>query len=65
MTFKEIWSQLVKKRPELAKAETVVEFKSENLEMLLKQVYEQGQKSVKPADKPSGFDSFSSMFGGR
>jgi hypothetical protein len=54
MTFKEIWNQLLRKQPSLQKPETVVEFRSDNLERLLLQVYEQGQKSVKPVEKPSG-----------
>lgn len=52
MTFKDIWNQLLRKQPDLAKPETVVEFKSDNLHRLLEQVYEQGQKSVKPVEKP-------------
>lgn len=45
MTFQEIWDQLCRKQPLLTDAKATVEFKPENLQLLLRQVYEQGQNS--------------------
>lgn len=63
MTFKEIWAQLVRKNADLAKPDARVEFRSENLEQLLKQVYEQGQKSVPKQTGTGTKNPFDSMFG--
>lgn len=63
MTFKEIWAQLLRKNADLANADAKVEFTSANLEMLLRQVYEQGQKSVPKATWADAKNPFSSMFG--
>lgn len=58
MEFSEIWGQLCRKRPLLNEKTATVEVTSENLEQLLKQVYEQGKNSVpKQEPKPSIFDS--------
>jgi len=56
MTFKEIWAQLCRKQPALQNPQTTVEFTSENLQSLLKQVYEQGKKS-QPASSTSSIES--------
>ena len=66
MKFDDIWNQLCRKQPKLGNADSVVEFKSGNLKALLRQVYEQGQKSANDANQrqASGpFDPFKSMFG--
>lgn len=63
MTFQEIWQQLCRKSPSLEKPGATVEFKSENLKALLRQVYDQGQKSA-PASSDGRFDMFNSIFGG-
>lgn len=53
MTFKQIWEQLVRKRPELANDDTRTEFTAGNLKQLLEQVYDQAQKAEREANKPS------------
>lgn len=66
MRFTEIWAQLVRKSPKLAKDDATVEFKAANLRALLRQVYEQGEKagrgSAQPAT-PSFKDDMFNMFG--
>lgn len=46
MTFIEIWNQSVRKKPALADGSARVEFTSDNLYLLLEQVYEQGKKAA-------------------
>ena len=46
MTLEDIWNQLIRKQPQLAKDDTTIEFKSQNLKALLSQVYEQAQKAA-------------------
>jgi hypothetical protein len=68
MTFQDIWNQLCRKQPSLEKPETTVEFKSDNLKALLRQVYEQGQKSIptnSDGTRKDPMDIFGGMFGGR
>ena len=62
MTLEDIWNQLCRKQPKLAKDDTTIEFTSQNLKALLSQVYEQAQKAAvkveesKPKSSPfSGF----------
>lgn len=63
MTFDEIWNQLLRKSPSLAKDESTVEFRADNLKLLLRQVYEQGEKQGQ--SKPhQATNPFSSLFGG-
>lgn len=64
MTFQQIWSQLVKKDPDLAKPDAKVEFTSENLERLLRQVYDQGMKTGKAVAPPAKTSSWDTLFGG-
>lgn len=45
MTFDEIWESLVRKKPDLDRPHAKAEFTSGALKRLLRQVYEQGQKS--------------------
>lgn len=56
MRFQEIWDQLCRKKPELSKTDATVEFRSSNLQALLRQVYEQGQKHPE-RDSGSMFDN--------
>ena len=58
MTFQEIWASLCKKRPLLSDPNATVEVSSDGFKKLLRQVYEQGQKSVtvKPAKSGGMFD---------
>lgn len=68
MTFQDIWDQLCRKQPSLAQPETTVEFKSGTLKALLRQVYEQGQKSVPTnidGPRKDTMDIFGGIFGGR
>ena len=44
MTLDQIWKQLVKKKPKLQDPNATVEITSDNLRLLLKQVYEQGER---------------------
>lgn len=68
MKFEDIWLQLVRKEPALADPTSKLEFTSDNLRKLLRQVYEQGHKmgeeeaKASPADPP---DLYSQLFGGR
>ena len=68
MTFDDIWNQLCRKSPALSRRDSRLEFTSNNLKLLLKQVYEQGQKSVEPQviqpkeSKDDYLDAFRSMF---
>lgn len=65
MTFDAIWQQLCKKKPSLCKDDNTVEFKSANLKTLLRQVYDQGAKSV-PKSEPIGNSNgqvFDDLFG--
>ena len=59
MTFDEIWNQLLRKRPELGDGGATIELTADNLRQLLRQVYEQGQKS---ADRDSK-NPFAELFG--
>lgn len=59
MTFDQLWDQLCNKSPALKRADSTLEFKPDNLKRLLRQVYEQGQKS---SERKA--DIFESMFGG-
>lgn len=64
MTFDAIWEQLCRKNPSLSKGDSTVEFKSDNLKILLRQVYDQGVKSVPKADPAkNSFDSIFDDFG--
>ena len=54
MTFQEIWTSLCKKRPLLNDPNATVEVSSEGFRKLLRQVYEQGQKSVTVKPEKSG-----------
>lgn len=65
MTFDTIWDQLCRKNPALSKGDSTVEFKSANLKTLLRQVYDQGAKSV-PKSEPIGNSNgqvFDDLFG--
>lgn len=64
MTFGEIWASLVNKCPDLANDAAVVEFRSDNLRRLLRQVYDQGAKSV-VRDGGAVGSFFDSLFGGK
>lgn len=72
MTFDQVWGQLTRKQPKLKRSESVVEFTAGNLRRLLRQVYEQGAKSVEtksevvnpPGDPRSVGDLFGGIFGG-
>lgn len=61
MTFQQIWDQLVIKQPRLADRSAKVEFSSDNLKTLLRQVYEQGEKQARPTPPSS---SLGDWFGG-
>ena len=50
MTFDTIWLRLCEKSHLLVDGESIVEFRSKNLKILLKQVFEQGQKSIPKSD---------------
>ncbi len=63
MTFEDIWNQLCRKQPKLAKEGTTVEFKSENLKALLSQVYSQAQKAAVKAEEPKPKSNIFSGFG--
>jgi hypothetical protein len=67
MTFEAIWQQLCSKKPALKTPETkIVEFTSQNLKALLRQVYEQGERhgreSAEQPAKPR--DPFGGIFDG-
>lgn len=66
MTFDQVWDQLTRKRPSLERSESVVEFTAGNLRRLLRQAYEQGEKSVACEPPASGdlMGAFSDIFGG-
>lgn len=64
MTFDAIWEQLRRKNPALSKGDSTVEFRSDNLKTLLRQVYEQGVKSAPKTDSNKNtFDSVLDDFG--
>lgn len=66
MNFETIWLQLCHKNNLLLRDETVVEFKSRNLKILLRQVFEQGQKSVPIPEKKNDLtDMINSLFGAK
>jgi len=58
MTFDEIWAQLCAKKPSLKDPASQAVFTSEQLEKLLRQVYEQGAKLEKRNQ------AFRDLFGG-
>lgn len=58
MTFHDIWNQLLKKSSSLADPQSKVEFTSENLKALLRQVYESAPTS-------DGVSDLLGIFGGR
>lgn len=68
MSFQEIWQQLVRKQPKISDDDSEIIFKAGNLRHLLRQVYEQGQASSKPAASeeprisPNPFDVFGGNF---
>lgn len=64
MTFYQIWNQLLRKCPDLARGEAKIEFTSDNLQQLLRQVYEQGEKQGQVNKPASSGNPFSQMFGG-
>jgi hypothetical protein len=67
VTFDAIWLQLCDKSIHLTNDEAVVEFRSKNLKILLRQVYEQGRRSVPvstPVHDPGNwFDDIFGSFG--
>lgn len=76
MTFQDIWNQLVRKNPAIAENGKTVEFQSENLKRLLRQVYEQGERKGKSdaeaihtaaanAPQSNPFNPFDGIFDGR
>lgn len=66
MTFHDIWNQLLKKSSSLADPQSKVEFTSENLKALLRQVYEQGEKAGRESAPTSdGVSDLLGIFGGR
>lgn len=65
MTFDQIWNQLLKKSSDLADPQAKVEFSSENLKALLRQVYEQAEKTgAEKSKQDSSPNMFDRMFGG-
>lgn len=62
MTFDAIWNQLRSKQTKLDNADATIEFKPQNLKQLLRQVYEQGQRSSQQPAQPEKFDPFKSIF---
>jgi hypothetical protein len=62
MSFDQIWASLCRKKPTLENGTAVVTITSDALKTLLRQVYEQGKGSAKPASERAGF--FDSIFGG-
>lgn len=54
MNFPELWQQLCRKKPLLNNKTATVEITSENLESLLRQAYEQGQKNTEKANSLFG-----------
>lgn len=66
MTFSQLWEQLCTKRPELREPSARLEFTAANLELLLLQVYQQGQRAEPmpaPFKTPSR-NPLDSIFGG-
>ena len=63
MTLEDIWNQLCRKQPQLAKDDTTIEFKSQNLKSLLSQVYEQAQKAAVKVEEPKPKSNPFSGFG--
>ena len=61
MTFDAIWQQLERKQPRLRR-DCRIEFTSGNLRALLRQVYEQGQKSTS-ASSDKTTTAFRDIFG--
>lgn len=61
MTFDDIWNQLLAKKPALRDDAAQVTFTADNFKRLLRQVYEQGQKSKTAASVAKMFESFSSF----
>lgn len=59
MTFPDIWRSLVRKDHRLENGSAIVEISSDNLQKLLRQVYDQGVQSV-----PKNGDLFDNLFGG-
>jgi len=62
MEFKDIWSQLCRKKPLLVDGTSTIEITSNNLQDLLKQVYEQGRNAVPKID-PTSKNDFGKWFG--
>lgn len=65
MKFDQIWQQLLNKDSRLSDDNAVVEFKAGNLKRLLRQVHEQGAKTVeasKPAPSVDPFGGFADIF---
>lgn len=60
MTFRQIWDQLVRKDADLARGDARIEITSDNLQQLLKQVYEQGVKAGNAKAKDP-FDIFGKL----
>lgn len=58
MTFDEVWEQLASKRPDLRRDSAELVFTAANLQKLLRQVYERGERAG------TGGDAFSRLFGG-
>ena len=67
MTFDEIWEQLKRKDDKLADESATVSMSAGNLRKLLRQTYEQGQKSVpqKHHGDSGMFGEFADLFGRR
>lgn len=66
MTFDSIWLRLCEKSHLLVDGESIVEFRSKNLKILLRQVYEQGQNSIPKKSDPvpsTNNDWLDSIFG--
>jgi len=62
LTFNQIWEQLKQKKPNIEDSGIVLEFSSENLKVLLRQVYEQGKESGKKPVDNAGFTAFEDVF---
>jgi len=62
MTFDAIWQQLCRKNPKLENDSAKVEFDAGNFKRLLRQVYEQGERSAPKPPEPK--NPFSDIFGG-
>ncbi len=63
MSFVQVWEQLSVKQPKLSNSDATVEIKVDSFRMLLRQVYEQGQKNPTRSDSGIRFDDlFGDMF---